>query len=90
MRALRGFQRVSLARAPRARLTFTLDQEDFALLDEQLERVVEAGTFTVFVGGSASAPEEAKFEVVDTLKLEGVGSAIPRSMRPKPAASAKP
>jgi beta-glucosidase len=81
VRALRGFARVSLAAGATQELTFTLDQDDFALLDDKLERVVEAGTFTVFVGGSSESENSARFTVTSSAKLVGAGSAIPRTPR---------
>jgi beta-glucosidase len=62
-------------------VTFKLDQDDFALLDDKLKRVVEAGTFTVFVGGSSSTDNHASFEVTATTHLPGLGPAIPRALR---------
>lgn len=55
--------------------------DDFALLDENLERVVEPGTFTVFVGGSSDTTNQATFEVTSGARLQGPGSAIPRELR---------
>jgi beta-glucosidase len=81
VRRLRGFTRVTLAPGAAQDVHFTLDQEDFALLGESFERVVEAGTFTVFVGGSSETTNQATFEVTSGAKLEGEGSAIPRMLR---------
>jgi beta-glucosidase len=81
VRTLRGFQKVSLAKGASRTVTFTLDQDDFALLDDKLKRVVEAGTFTVFVGGSSSTDNQASFEVTSTTHLPGLGPAIPRQLR---------
>jgi beta-glucosidase len=64
VRQLRGFQRVSLAPGESRTVTFELGFEDLAMLDADMQRVVEPGTFTVFVGGSSAATLEAKFEVV--------------------------
>jgi len=81
VRALRGFRRVTLQPGAAADVQFTLDQDDFALLDENLERVVEPGTFTVFVGGSSDTTNQATFEVTSGARLQGPGSAIPRELR---------
>jgi beta-glucosidase len=62
-------------------LTFTLDHGDFALLDADGKRVIEPGTFTVFVGGSSSTERSAQFDVTRGERLAGAGSAIPRFMR---------
>jgi beta-glucosidase len=81
VRALRGFRRVTLPPGGAEDVQFTLDADDFALLDENFARVVEAGTFTVFVGGSSEATNQASFEVSTGAKLQGPGSAIPRALR---------
>jgi beta-glucosidase len=81
VRALRGFKRVTLQPGAFEDVRFVLDQEDFALLDEAFERVVEPGTFTVAVGGSSETTNETSFEVLQGAKLQGPGTAIPRGMR---------
>jgi beta-glucosidase len=81
VRELRGFRRVTLAPGAARDVKFTLDAEDFALLDEKLERVVEPGAFTLFVGGSSDTSNQASFEVTAGLALRGPGSAIPREVR---------
>lgn len=85
VQALRGFSRIRLEPGATRDVTFTLDQEDFALLDPSLERVVEAGTFTVMTGGSSSAVQSASFEITRPAKLKGSGSYIPRELRESPA-----
>lgn len=80
VRSLRGFARITLAAGASRDLTFTLDHEDFALLDDKLERLVEAGSFTVYVGGSSTTENEATFEVTSTAKPPAA-SAIPRMLR---------
>jgi beta-glucosidase len=81
VRSLRGFQRVALPPGAAADVRFILDQEDFALLNENFERVIEAGTFTVFVGGSSDTTNQGSFEITTDAKLNTPVSAIPRSMR---------
>jgi beta-glucosidase len=81
VRSLRGFARVTLAPGAAQDLRFTLDSEDFALLGDNFERVVEAGTFTVFVGGSSETTNQATFEVTSSAKLVDEASAIPRMLR---------
>jgi beta-glucosidase len=81
VRALRGFRRVTLPPGKAEDVKFTLDAGDLALLDEKLERVVEPGAFTLFVGGSSDTSNQASFEVTAGLALRGPGSAIPREVR---------
>lgn len=64
VRQLRGFQRVSLQPGESKTVTFELGFEDLALLDAGMRKVVEPGTFRVFVGGSSTAALQAAFEVV--------------------------
>ena len=81
VRTLRGFQRVRLAPGESKAVSFELDAEDFALLDENFQRVVEPGRFTIFVGGSSATENQASFEVTGAATLQGLGSAIPRMLR---------
>ena len=81
VRELRGFRRVTLEPGATEDVQFTLDQEDFALLGPSFERIVEPGTFTVFVGGSSDTTHQAAFEVTAGATLPGPGSAIPRALR---------
>lgn len=64
VRELRGFQRVDLQPGESKTVRFTLGEEDLALYDAQMRRVVEPGTFTVFTGGDSLAAQSATFEVV--------------------------
>jgi beta-glucosidase len=88
VQALRGFERVTLEPREARELTFTLDAEDFALLDDTWQRVVEAGTFTVMVGGNARDVQSQQFEITRSAKLVGPGSAIPRFLRTNTKAGA--
>jgi hypothetical protein len=45
---LRGFARVALEPGSSREVTFTLDQDDFALLDAKLQRVVDQPAITEF------------------------------------------
>jgi beta-glucosidase len=50
---LRGFQRVSLQPGEKKTLTFVLHPDDLALLDKNMNRVVEPGKFEVRIGSSS-------------------------------------
>jgi beta-glucosidase len=84
---LRGFARVALAPGAAREVDFTLDREDFAMLDAKLSPVIEAGEFTVLVGPNARDVQSAHFEITKSLQLRAAVPAIPKFMR---AASAKP
>ncbi|HEX6557972.1 MAG TPA: glycoside hydrolase family 3 N-terminal domain-containing protein [Longimicrobiales bacterium] len=60
---LRGFRRIVLRPGQAQAVSFTLGPDDLALYDENMQRVVEPGTFTVFVGGSSAATKQAHFTV---------------------------
>ncbi len=64
VRELKGFQRVTLAPGEQKHLTFTLGFNDLAFYNVALKRVVEPGTFKVWVGGSSASTNEAEFTVM--------------------------
>ena len=70
VRRLRGFRRVHLAAGESTTLRFALRPADLSLLDARLQRVVEAGRFTVFVGGSSDATLAAPFQVTAAHRLD--------------------
>lgn len=61
---LRGFERVTLGPSERKTVTFTLGPDALALVDRQMQRVVEPGRFEVLVGTSSTATVNGSFEVV--------------------------
>jgi len=65
VRELRGFERIVLQPGETRTVQFTLRAADLAFYDQRLRRVVEPGTFTVWVGtSSADERHRASFEVV--------------------------
>jgi len=73
VRQLRGFRKVHLAPGETRTVSFTLDAQDFALLDEHWRPMVEAGRFSVFVGADSTTDNQARFEVTDSRVLSGAG-----------------
>lgn len=63
VRELRGFRRITLQPGETRALRFRLGPEDFALYDGNMRRVVEPGSFTVWVGGSSAATLAGRFTV---------------------------
>jgi beta-glucosidase len=63
LRSLQAFRRVSLAAGERRTVTFALGPEALALYDRSMRRVVEPGSFTIFVGTNSTAPLSAKVQV---------------------------
>ena len=50
VRQLRGFEKVWLQPDEEQTVTFALGFEDFAFINENMEREVEPGTFTITIG----------------------------------------
>lgn len=63
VRALRGFERVTLAPGQSRQVTFTLDRDDLQLIDAGGDTVVEPGAFTVWVSTSSVGGLEGSFTV---------------------------
>ena len=55
VKALKGFQKISLADGESKEVEFVVTPEDMSLLDRSLKRVVEPGRFEVMVGSSSEA-----------------------------------
>lgn len=62
VRALKAFRRVALGPGEARTIAFKLGPDSFALYDRQMRRVVEPGTFTVYVGTDSDARLSARFE----------------------------
>ncbi len=83
---LRGFQRIHLAQGAETEVSFTLTPESFALTTTSGQRVVEAGSFTVYLAGqqpdarstelTGQAPLAAQLRITETreLRLARVGA----------------
>ncbi len=64
VRSLRHFERVELEPGQSRELSFDIDADDLSLWDLEMRKVVEPGTFTVYVGSDCGADLSASFEVV--------------------------
>lgn len=53
VKELKGFQRISLEAGEQATVTFELGPEELSMLDKDLERVVEPGSFRIMIGASS-------------------------------------
>ena len=70
VRELKAFRRVNLAQGESRNVSFKLGPDSFALYDRRMRRVVEPGTFTVFVGTDSNASLSSRFEFTgETLVL---------------------
>jgi beta-glucosidase len=65
VKELRGFRRITLEPGESRTVTFVLRPIDLSFDGPDLRRIVEPGSFTVFVGTSSEALREAHFELVD-------------------------
>ncbi|MBN1971342.1 MAG: glycoside hydrolase family 3 C-terminal domain-containing protein [Candidatus Delongbacteria bacterium] len=54
VKELKGFKRVHLLKGKSKRISFILKYEEFSLLNEQMEKVVEPGDFRILIGASSS------------------------------------
>ncbi len=77
VRQLRGFRKIHLAPGETRSVNFNLGPQDFALLNQHFSPVIEAGTFTVFVGGDSTTTHQARFEVTDSRELSASGPSEP-------------
>lgn len=64
VRELAGFERVSLRAGEKKTVTFTIGPDALSLINREMKRVVEPGTFEVMVGNSSAAPVGGQIEVV--------------------------
>lgn len=51
---LKQFQRIALKAGEQRAIRFILDQEDLSIIDQNMKPKVEAGVFTLMIGGSSS------------------------------------
>jgi beta-glucosidase len=74
LRALRGFQRVSIAPGQTQHVRFTLDSRDLSFVNEAGDRIVASGSYRIFVGGgqpgSGAAGLEARLSITREARLE--------------------
>ena len=53
VKQLRGFERIAIEPGKKKTVKFTLEPEDFQLLNRNMRRVVVPGTFDIFLGRSS-------------------------------------
>ncbi|MGD9159771.1 MAG: glycoside hydrolase family 3 C-terminal domain-containing protein [Desulfobacteraceae bacterium] len=54
LKSLKAFKRIHLKAGQKEHVTFRLKPNDFGLFDNDMQRIIESGDFTVMVGGSSS------------------------------------
>jgi len=65
VRELKGFRRIELEPGQSGSVIFDLHTDDLAFFGRDQQRVVEAGEFRVWIGGSSKAELETGFSLVD-------------------------
>jgi beta-glucosidase len=65
VRELKGFHRIYLQPGQSQHVDFKLHFDDLAFYNVDLQRVVEPGTFDVYVGGSSQADKAGSFNVLE-------------------------
>ncbi len=54
LKSLKAFKRIHIKFGEKENITFTLNPDDFGLFDDNMQRIIEPGDFTIMVGGSSS------------------------------------
>jgi beta-glucosidase len=63
VKELKAFEKVNLKAGETKTVSFTLTQKDLSFLDANGNAVMEAGKFSVFVGGNSRDVKQGDFEV---------------------------
>ena len=63
VKQLRGFKRVSLEPGQKMTVEFPISPENLSLIDVNMNRVVEPGTFDIMVGPNSAETSSATLEV---------------------------
>lgn len=65
VKELKGFKKISLNPGEKKKVEFTISPDAMSFYNLAMKKVVEPGTFTVYVGGNSVDCKEVKFEVMD-------------------------
>jgi beta-glucosidase len=65
VRELKGFQRLTLQAGESKHIEFKLGFDELAFYNAEVKRVVEPGSFDVYVGGSSEAEKAGSFNVLE-------------------------
>ena len=71
VRSLEGFRRVTLAAGESKEISFPLGFKELSFFKVDAKPTIEATHYTVWIGGSSLANEEANFDVVSPSGIEG-------------------
>jgi beta-glucosidase len=65
VKELKGFQKISMQPGEKKTVEFVITPADLSFYDLSMKRVVEPGTFTVYVGGNSVDCKETTLEIVE-------------------------
>jgi beta-glucosidase len=65
VKELKGFKKISLNPGEKKTIEFTITPDAMSFYNLAMKKVIEPGTFTVYVGGNSVECNEAKFEVTE-------------------------
>jgi beta-glucosidase len=69
VRSLEGFRRITLAPGESKQVSFNLGFNELSFFNLESKPTIEATHYTVWIGGSSLAGEEANFEVVSSTRM---------------------
>lgn len=65
VKELKGFQKITLAAGEKRRIEFTVTPDDMSFYDHAMNKVIEPGSFTVYIGGNSDECIETSFDVIE-------------------------
>ncbi|MCK9409169.1 MAG: glycoside hydrolase family 3 C-terminal domain-containing protein [Bacteroidetes bacterium] len=65
VKELKGFNKISLNPGEKKTVQFTIRPDDLSFYNLSMKKVVEPGTFTLYIGGNSVDCMEASFEVIE-------------------------
>lgn len=68
VKQLKHFERVNIKKGELKRVLFTVTPDDLSILNHKMERVVEAGSFTLTIGGASNSEELKTTITIDEYK----------------------
>ncbi len=69
VKSLKAFERIHLDAGQNKTIRFKLKPNDFGLYDDNMQRMIEAGDFTIMVGGSSADGLKSNIKAIDNISL---------------------
>jgi beta-glucosidase len=63
VKKLVGFQKIALKKGASKEVTFRISKEELSFYNHELKKVVEPGTFNLFIGGSSTGGKQVQFDL---------------------------